>query len=62
MKKFNVVVKKGFMDRETGLKKKPGDKMTVTEKRYLEILRSGAGYVEIVKDNVAKPVATEQKK
>jgi hypothetical protein len=50
MKKFNVIVKKPFLDRATGIKRKSGDKMTITEKRYLEIRRSGADYVEIVKD------------
>ena len=54
MKKFNVTVKKAFLDRETGIKRKPDDKMTITEKRYLEILRSGAGYVEIVKDKTVE--------
>jgi hypothetical protein len=54
MKKFNVVVKKKFIDGATGLTKKPGDKMTISEKRYLEIIRKG-DYVEIVKDNANTP-------
>lgn len=50
MKKFNVIVKKRFLDGATGLIRKPGDRMAITEKRYLEIIRKGADYVEIVKD------------
>lgn len=50
MKKFNVVVKREFLDRDTGIMRKPGDKMTITEDRYLEIRRSGKSYVDIVKD------------
>ena len=55
MKKFKVIVKKPFLDRETGIKRKVGDRMTITEKRYLEIRRSGVDYVEVVKDNVTAP-------
>lgn len=54
MKKFNVVVKKKFIDGATGLVRKPGDKMTISEKRYIEIIRKG-DYVEIVKDNATAP-------
>ena len=63
MKKFNVVVIKKFLDGETGLIRKPGDKMTITEKRYLEIRRKGADYVEIVKDKQPEAAPkTETKK
>ncbi len=55
MKKFNVIVKKTFLDLETGLIRKTGDKMTVSESRFLELTRTGKGYIEIVKD--AAPVA-----
>lgn len=48
MNKIEVVVKKGFVDRYTGLKHKEGDKLTITDARYREIKRSGA-YVEPVK-------------
>ena len=48
MKKINVVVKKGFLDRYTGITHKPGDKLTITDERHREIKRSG-DYVEIVK-------------
>ena len=48
MKKFNVIVKKAFLDRYTGIKHKEGDKLTLSEERYLEIRRSG-NYVEIEK-------------
>lgn len=44
-KKISVVVKKEFVDRYTGLKHKPGKKLSVTRERYREILRSG-DYVE----------------
>ena len=54
MKKFNVIVKKRFLDGSTGLYRKPGEKLTITEKRYLEITRKG-DFVEIVKDNTATP-------
>lgn len=56
MKKVKVVVKKEFTDRYTGLKRKVGEKLDVTEARYREIKRSG-DYVE-----VEKPAATETKK
>lgn len=49
MKKIKVIVKKRFLDGSTGLYRNPGEKMTVTEKRYLEIIRKG-DYVEAVKD------------
>lgn len=45
MKKIRVVVKKKFTDRYTGIIHKPGDKLTVSEVRFREILRSG-DYVE----------------
>ena len=41
MKKINVVVKRDFRDRYTGIKHKAGDRMTLDERRYLEIRRSG---------------------
>lgn len=64
MKKFNVIVKKRFLDGNTGLMRKPGDKMTITENRYLEIRRKGADLVEIVKDKQTEsaPNKTEIKK
>lgn len=49
MKKIKVVVKKKFIDRYTGISHKPGDKLTVSEVRFREILRSG--------DYVAKETA-----
>ena len=48
MKKINVVVKKAFLDRYTGTKRKEGEKLTITDARYREIKRSG-NYVEIEK-------------
>ena len=51
MKKIKVVVKKKFTDRYTGIVHKPGDKLTVSEVRYREILRSG--------DYVAKETAAQ---
>ena len=45
MKKIRVIVKKKFTDRYTGrytgISHKPGDKLTVSEVRFREILRSG---------------------
>ena len=61
MKKIRVTVKKRFLDGETGLYRKPGDKLTITEKRYLEIIRKG-DYVEAVKDNATAPTKPEIKK
>ena len=55
MKKFKVKVKKEFLDLETGLIRKPGFTMSISESRYNEINRNGKGYIEIVKD--AAPVA-----
>ena len=53
MKKIKVVVKKKFTDRYTGIVHKPGDKLTVSEVRFREILRSG--------DYVAKETAAPTK-
>lgn len=41
MKQINVVVKKQFRDRYSGVTHKVGDKLTLTETRYREILRHG---------------------
>lgn len=60
MKKIKVTVKKRFLDGDTGLIRKPGDKMTITEDRFLEIKRKG-DYVEAVKDTATAP-KTEIKK
>lgn len=62
MKKIDVIVKKRFLDVETGLIRKPGDKMTITNKRYLEIRRKGADYVEVVKPEPKTAPKTEIKK
>lgn len=54
MKKFNVIVEKPFLDRRTGLKRKKGDRLTITEDRYNEIRRSGKEYISIEKAAVNK--------
>lgn len=59
MKKINVVVKKPFIDRYTGQKRKEGEKLTVSDDRLREIKRSGA-YVEVVKP--AENAASDPKK
>ena len=46
MKKLNVTVKKGFVDRYSGKTHKPGDKLILTDVRVREIKRSG-DYVEV---------------
>ena len=46
MKKLNATVKKGFIDRYTGRKHKPGDKLILTDVRVREIKRSG-DFVEV---------------
>jgi hypothetical protein len=62
MKKFNVIVEKPFLDRTNGLKRKKGDRLTITEDRYNEIRRSGKDYITIekgaakVEKNDAAPV------
>jgi hypothetical protein len=48
MKKINVVVKKAFTDKYTGKKHKEGDRLTITDARFLEIRRSG-DYVTVEK-------------
>jgi hypothetical protein len=48
MKKHNVIVKKPFRDRYTGITRKEGDRLTISDDRYLEIRRLG-DYVEIEK-------------
>ena len=53
MKKIKVVVKKKFTDRYTGIVHKLGDKLTVSEVRFREMLRSG--------DYVAKETAAPTK-
>ena len=58
MKNVKVVVKKDFLDRYTGKKRKVGEKLTITESRYREIKRSG-DYVEVEK---AKEAVNELKK
>lgn len=63
MKHFHVVVQKGFMDRRTGIKRKPGEKLVVDEARLREIKRSG-DYVAVDKaaTEAAEKAATESKK
>lgn len=51
MKKIKVKVVKKFLDLDTGITRKPGDTMTISDDRYLELHRTGKGYVEAVKDN-----------
>lgn len=51
MNMIKVKVKKEFRDKYTGLIKKPGDTMTISDVRKREIQRSG-DYIEIVKEEV----------
>ena len=53
MKKVKIVVKKAFLDRYTGIIRKPGDTLTVTDARFREIKRSGP-YAEAVKEEPKK--------
>lgn len=53
MKTVRVRVKKDFLDRYTGTKRKVGDEFAITDSRYREIKRSG-DYVELLKDTPAK--------
>lgn len=64
MKKFNVIVKKKFLDRHSGIYRKPGEKLTISEDRFREILRSGE-YVEkenAVNGSTPKTATNEIKK
>ena len=58
MKEFVVAVKKEFLDRYTGTRRKVGETFKVNEQRFREIKRSG-DYVEIVP---AKAKETAEKK
>lgn len=60
MNNINVVVKKDFLDRCTGKMNKAGDKLTIREDRYREILRSG-DFVEVAKKEAKKSVKKESK-
>lgn len=55
MKKIKVKVVKKFLDLDTGILRKPDDPKTntmmISNDRYLELYRTGKGYVEVVKDN-----------
>ena len=55
MKKINVIVKKEFLDRYTGIKRKEGERITLDEKRYLEIRRQGNFVTVDKKAENAKP-------
>lgn len=48
MKTINVVVKKPFQDRYTGVTHTADKKLTITESRYREIKRTG-DYIEVEK-------------
>ena len=65
MKKFNVIVKKSFRDKYSGIHHKAGDRLTVTEERLKELRRKG-GLVEVEKTASAPtpptPKANEIKK
>ena len=50
MKKMQVAVKKGFLDRYTGIMHKQGEKLNITDARFREIKRSG-DYVEVIPEN-----------
>ena len=63
---LNVIVKKKFLDRYSGVYHMPGDKLTITDARYREIKRSG-DYVDVEKTvkgekTVADKATTEIKK
>lgn len=60
MKTLNVVVKKDFPDKYTGVKHKVGEKLKITEQRFREIKRSG-DYVDIEKSASEAPAKKESK-
>lgn len=49
MKQIKVKVKKPFLERYSGVMRKAGDVLTISDKRLREIKRSG-DYVEVVKE------------
>lgn len=53
MKDLKVKVKKDFLERYTGIKRKAGEELTITDARYREIQRSG-DYVEVIKEPAAE--------
>ena len=57
---MKVKVKKEFLDRYTGLIRKPGEVLEITEARLREIRRSG-DYVEVVQEKEKAPEAKEKK-
>lgn len=64
MKQIKVVVKKRFLDRYTGVFHNPGEVLTISEKRYLEIKNTG-NYIEVEKKSKVEKVEkapTETKK
>lgn len=61
MRKINVIVKSKFIDKYTGQIRRPGDRLTITECRFREILRSG-NYVEVEKAKKTEETVAEIKK
>lgn len=59
--KVTVVVVKEFIDRYTGILKKPGEKMTVSTARFREINRL-CEYVKTEKQIAAEKAASDSKK
>lgn len=59
--KVNVVVVKEFLDRYTGIIKKPGEKMTITTARFREINRLREN-VKTEKQIAAEKAAADSKK
>ena len=57
---MKVKVIKGFLDRYTGLKRKPGDVFEVTSARLREIRRNG-DYVELLKPEPKVEKAEKEK-
>lgn len=61
MKMLHVTVKKAFRDRRTGLERKPGETLTISDERYREIKRSG-NYVEATRKPAEKTKAKAENK
>ena len=55
MKQLKVIVKKKFLDRYTGVTHHPGKTLTISDRRYREIKRSG-DYVEVEKKSKVEKV------
>lgn len=60
MKELNVIVKKDFLDLETGIIRRVGDRLKLPVKRVKEIKRKDANFLEVLKDASQKTDANKK--